>query len=63
MRSNMLKVEIMPVEVITILAIIMVICMVIGTNFIIKGIQDLKKEQEYINYAIQDSKMQHENLM
>lgn len=54
MRSNMLKVEIMPVSLIVILTMFAFICAFIGNYLIIKGINELKKEQKDINYVIQE---------
>ena len=55
MRSNMIKVEIMPVSVIIAFTIFAFICAFIGNWLIIKGIYELKEvEKNNINYVLQD---------
>lgn len=58
MRSNMLKVEVMPVSLIVILITFALMCAFIGNYLIIKGIKSLENEQNYINFVLEDTENQ-----
>lgn len=55
MRSNMLKVEIMPPSVIIVITSIWFITTFIGMTFIVKGIQELKDEKTHTNLTLENN--------